>query len=80
MKAAAVELVHYEVAHPATKRIGTIETPLHHVATACTDQWSTRPRRTGLPRLVTCQTCLAWMAEHYRDVITAVNKLRSVAA
>lgn len=35
---------------------------------------------TLLPRLVTCPSCLAWMADHYRDVIAAVNKLRSVAA
>lgn len=57
------ELVHLVAKHPVTKKIGTWETPVEQVSTACQQRWVTRPRRTYLPSLVDCAACKKVIAD-----------------
>ena len=58
------EPVHLMAKHPATKKFGTLETPLEHVATACQTKWPARPRRTFYTLLVTCEACKLFITAH----------------
>lgn len=56
--------VHLIAKHPSAKKFATLETPLAQVATACRSAWTTRPRNTFHPGLVTCEACKLFIAAH----------------
>ena len=58
------DIVHLAARHPSTKKFGTLATPLEQVSTACRGKWTERPRRTLLPKLVTCDACKLYIAAH----------------
>lgn len=68
------EHVHFKRKEPKKAAAGGI------VATVCQPQWLDAPKRSLLPRRVTCPACLDWIARNYELAIAQVDALRKAAA